>query len=209
MSEIEKGKAAPARPLAEILGDRNPLVHCHDLAMQHQLTMIWEQLAEDGPAHDKIFTWKLQMREFEVVAASKTKKGAQTLCGEKMAIKLEAAGLKRGGKKRKAEEEEVGGAATLSKPAKTARVTGEGQKSPISELYELCSRRGWPEPAFVTLREKVLKARRTRHGNFIKKTEFTVQCTVLGKRFPGTGLKKKEAKTAAAEAALEYVQVGI
>ena len=75
------------------------------------------------------------------------------------------------------------------------------QNNPISKLYEYCKKIKVPEPIFDTIMENVLEQKRSHQGFTIKKTEFTVQCDVLGKQFQGKSLTKKEAKRLAAAAA--------
>lgn len=254
--------------MSEILRGRNPIVHCNDLSKQHHLMMEWEQVAEDGPPHDKTFTWKLKMGEFEVIAASNSKKSAKNKCAEEMAVKLDAKFPRRGGpsgrggfrggyggggpplrpphpmmggppgyfgpphgfppppgymaqrmpgppwmmmqnKKRKPDESGEAGGAAAANPAKAAKMINEAQNNPISKLYEYSKKMKWPEPIFETISENVLESRKTHQGYTLKKTEFTVQCTISGKKFTGKSLKKKEAKTEAAAAAWAEVGMGV
>ena len=46
--------------------------------------------------------------------------------------------------------------------------------------------------------ENVIEQKRTPQGSFYKKSEYTMQCEVFGKKYYGKGFSKKEAKKIAA-----------
>lgn len=82
-----------------------------------------------------------------------------------------------------------------------AKLNYQSLNNPISKLYEYCKQRKMPEPHFETLAENVLEKRKTAKGFVLKKTEFTIQVEVQGKKFLGTAMTKKQAKYNASEAA--------
>ena len=75
------------------------------------------------------------------------------------------------------------------------------QNNPISKLYEHCKKIKASDPEFELILENILEQKRSPQGFTIKKTEYTMQCEVLGKQFQGKSLTKKEAKRLAAAAA--------
>ena len=109
-------------------------------------------------------------------------------------------------KKRKFSE--TGPAAATDGPdAKTSslcdavKLNLQSLNNPISKLYEFCKQKKLPEPIFETLAENVLEKRKTTKGYVLKKTEFTIQVEVMGKKFIGAAMTKKQAKYNASEAA--------
>ena len=93
--------------------------------------------------------------------------------------------------------------------ASKAAVPNPCQNNPISKLYEHCKRAKLPEPVFETIAENVLEKKKTQQGFMLKKTEFTIQCTIQGKKFSGSAMTKKQAKHAAAAAAWAEVGEGV
>ena len=98
--------------------------------------------------------------------------------------------------------------ATPPKP-EMPKLINQSQNNPISKLYEYCKKRKQPEPLFEVIAENVLETRKTHQGFTLKKTEFTMQCTVQGKKFVGTAMNKKQAKHNAAAAAWAELGAGV
>merc|ERR1719186_919278 len=155
----------------------------------------------------------------------KSKKDAKTKAAEDMVLKLD--GLPkptkrpmypywgRGGghgggyggphnKKRRPDSEDQ----ILRQNDVTPKAVNPSMNNPISLLFEFSKKRRWPEPLFDTISENVLETRKTQQGFTLKKTEFTIRCTVRqqvgqgeDQPFLGTALTKKQAKYNAAAAA--------
>jgi len=83
------------------------------------------------------------------------------------------------------------------------------QNNPISKLYEYTKKRKLPEPLFEVVQEEVLETRKTAQGFTYKKTKFTLQCEIMGKKFTGESMNKKTAKFNAAAAAWADVGAGV
>ena len=89
-------------------------------------------------------------------------------------------------------------------PASTdivAKLNSQPASNPISKLYEYSKQKKLPEPIFETLAETVVDKKKTSQGFLLKKTEFTIQVEILGKKFVGVAMTKKQAKHNASAAA--------
>ena len=80
------------------------------------------------------------------------------------------------------------------------------QNNPISKLYEFTKKRKLPEPVFEVVQEEVLETRQSSQGFKYKKTKFTIQCEIMGKKFSAAAMDKKSAKFNAA--VLAWAEVG-
>jgi len=83
------------------------------------------------------------------------------------------------------------------------------QNNPISKLYEYSKKRKLSEPVFEVVQEEVLETRKTPQGFTFKKTKFTIQCEVMGKKYLGESMNKKTAKFNAAAAAWAEIGAGV
>ena len=169
---------------------------------------LFIQISEIGPPHDKTYEYQLKMGEIIATGVGKNKKDAKTKAAEGMVLKLDdlpkvgfkrpfhqggwgqGGGWGRGGyhggghggphwKKRKGESEDQ----ILRQNDVTPKAENPSQNNPISKLYEFSKKRKWPEPIFDCTSEEVLEERRTEKGFTLRKTNFTIRCTV--RRPPG------------------------
>ena len=92
--------------------------------------------------------------------------------------------------------------------AKAAEPLHPAQNNPISKLYEHTKKEKWPEPVFEVVQEEVLETRKSTQGFTYKKTKFTIQCEIKGKKFIGESMNKKTAKFNAAARAWEEIGGG-
>ena len=201
----------------------------------HKINLVNFYFSETGPPHDKTFTWSLKMGEMQSLGSSNSKKAAKNKAAEEMAKKLDqlpkihmkrgyhqafppfmrgGRGGGRGGfygnmppppnynkKPKKPEKPEK--VEDPNKPLDPA------QNNPISKLYEHVKRKKLPEPVFEVIKEEVLETRKTNQGFTYKKTKFTMQCEVMGKKFFGESMNKKTAKFNAAASAWAEIGAGV
>jgi len=234
-NEIEEGQIEDEKPLNDILKGRHAIVFCNEQSKYKRMAIDWEQVSETGPPHDKTFTWSLKMgSDLVTIGVANSKKLAKQKAAEDMARKLDALGPTYGGgggsfaahRKRPSAYSNPAPQNTqfqlvqqsLKKARKSAepRASNEhapldkkSQNNPISKLYEHCRQKHWPEPTFETISENVLDTYKTQQGFTLKKTEFTIQCALQGKKFVGSAMTKKEAKHNAAAAAWAEFGVGV
>ena len=56
----------------------------NEIAMAQQLCMDWSSIHEDGPPHQRSFTWTLKMGPYEAVGSGNSKKVAKTIAAQNM-----------------------------------------------------------------------------------------------------------------------------
>merc|ERR1712038_1762599 len=95
------------------------------------------------------------------------------------------------------------------KPEDPNKPLDPAQNNPISKLYEYVKRRKFPGPVFEVVAEEILETRKTNAGFTYKKTKFTMQCEVMGKKFLGESMNKKTAKFNSAAAAWAEIGAGV
>ena len=95
------------------------------------------------------------------------------------------------------------------KPEDPNKPLDPAQNNPISKLYEYVKRRKFPEPVFEVVAEEIPETRKTNAGFTYKKTKFTMQCEVMGKKFLGESMNKKTAKFNSAAAAWAEFGAGV
>merc|ERR1712223_564205 len=95
------------------------------------------------------------------------------------------------------------------KPEDPNKPLDPAQNNPISKLYEYVKRRKFPEPVFEVVAEEILETRKTNAGFTYKKTKFTMQGEVMGKKFLGESINKKTAKFNSAGASRAEIGAGV
>ena len=71
-------------PLEDILQGKNPILYCTLGAKFRDLQLEFDQIKEEGPQHDRIFTWKMKIGNLETVGTGNSKKSAKNDAAEKM-----------------------------------------------------------------------------------------------------------------------------
>ena len=71
-------------PLEDILQGKNPILYCTLGAKFRDLQLEFDQLKEEGPQHDRIFTWQMKIGNLETVGTGNSKKSAKNDAAEKM-----------------------------------------------------------------------------------------------------------------------------
>jgi len=110
--------------------------------------------------------------------------------------------------KKPKKEPEVSTAEKEKAAAKAAEPLHPAQNNPISKLFEHTKKEKLPEPIFEVVQEEVLETRKSTQGFTYKKTKFTIQCEIMGKKFLGESMNKKTAKFNAAARAWEEIGGG-
>ncbi|QQP53066.1 Doublestranded RNAbinding protein Staufen -like protein 2like [Caligus rogercresseyi] len=77
------------KPIQEILQGRNAIVFVNEQSKIRGLSMEWEQVAESGPPHLKVFSWSLKVGNTPPWPRP-TAKSRQNKAAEDMARKLDA-----------------------------------------------------------------------------------------------------------------------
>ena len=71
-------------PLEDILQGKNPILYCTLGAKFRDLQLEFDQVKEEGPQHDRIFTWQMKIGNLETVGTGNSKKSAKNDAAEKM-----------------------------------------------------------------------------------------------------------------------------
>ena len=71
-------------PLEDILQGKNPILYCTLGAKFRDLQLEFDQIKEEGPQHDRIFTWQMKIGNLETVGTGNSKKSAKNDAAEKM-----------------------------------------------------------------------------------------------------------------------------
>ena len=84
MSKEDLAQEINEIPLEDILQGKNPILYCTLGAKFRDMQLEFDQIKEEGPQHDRIFTWKMKIGNLETVGTGNSKKSAKNDAAEKM-----------------------------------------------------------------------------------------------------------------------------
>ena len=84
LSKDDSSQDADETPLEDILQGKNPILYCTLGAKFRDVQLEFDQVSEEGPQHDRLFTWKMKIGDLETVGSGNSKKSAKNDAAEKM-----------------------------------------------------------------------------------------------------------------------------
>jgi dsRNA-specific ribonuclease len=211
----------PGAPKAEpvsvpiSMDGKNVNMALNEIAMCNGCVPEWTMIGEQGPPHQKTFTWQLTLGEFSTTGTGPNKKLARNVAAEQMMAQLPEEW-----KSKRAKTKKSGAAGTKRpglgsrggpSPKKKQQSESEDGKvvitadNPVSCLYEYAKKVKIADPEFSCIAENLLETWQKANQTF-KKIEYTMQLKIDGKTYLASSNQKKAAKQATAAEAWNAIR---
>merc|ERR1711936_10999 len=174
------------------LEGKNVNMALNEIAMCNGCVPEWTMIGEQGPPHQKTFTWQLTLGEFSTTGTGPNKKLARNVAAEQMMAQLPEEWKSKSAKKKQQPESEDG----------KVVITAD---NPVSCLYEYAKKVKIADPEFSCIAENLLETWQKANQTF-KKIEYTMQLKIDGKTYLASSNQKKAAKQATAAEAWNAIR---
>jgi len=210
----------PGAPKAEpvsvpiSMDGKNVNMALNEIAMCNGCVPEWTMIGEQGPPHQKTFTWQLTLGEFSTTGTGPNKKLARNVAAEQMMAQLPEEWKSKRAKTKKsgAGTKRPGfGSRGGPSPKKKQQAESEDGKvvitadNPVSCLYEYAKKVKIADPEFSCIAENLLETWQKANQTF-KKIEYTMQLKIDGKTYLASSNQKKAAKQATAAEAWNAIR---
>lgn len=193
---------------------KNVNMALNEIAMCNGCVPEWTMVGEQGPPHQKTFTWQLTLGEFSTTGTGPNKKLARNVAAEQMMAQLpEEWKSKRAKSKKSGAGTKRPGFGSRGGPSAKKKQQPESEDgkvvitadNPVSCLYEYAKKVKIADPEFSCIAENLLETWQKANQTF-KKIEYTMQLKIDGKTYLASSNQKKAAKQATAAEAWNAIR---